>query len=84
MSKKPKPSRNKAKDVEKKPVPPIAPLPRQQTDNQTALQFLDGVIALSPVNRQTHIQAQAALQQIERAIAELEQLKKKKVNGVQP
>lgn len=73
--KKPKASRNKAKDVETKPVPPIAMPRRQQINNRQALQFLDSIIALAPVSRQNHIQAQQALQQIGRVVSELEQLK---------
>lgn len=71
--KRPKSRRNLAKDAE---TPPIMPQPRQQANNQTALQFLDSIIALAPVSRQTHIQAQQALGQIGKALNELETLKK--------
>lgn len=74
MKNKPKSRRNLAKHVETSP--PITPRPRQMVDNKTALQFLDSLIALAPVNRQTHIQAQQALTQISGALQELETLKK--------
>jgi hypothetical protein len=70
MSKKPKASKNKAKDVVKPP--------RRQPNHQEALNFIDGVVAQSPVSRQTHIAAQQALRQLGGAIAELQQLKKGK------
>lgn len=64
---KPKASENEAKDVE-----------TPQLNYQGALQFLDGVASLSPLNRQQHIQVQQAVQQLGRALTELEQLKKEK------
>lgn len=66
MNNKPKSGRNLAKNVETRPQP------RQQADNKTALQFLDSIISLSPVNRQTHVQAQQALQQIDGALKRLD------------
>lgn len=71
-------SQNKAENVETRPPPPIVPSPRQRVDNRQAVQFIDSIVALSPVSRQTHIQVQQALQQISGAIGELEQLKKTK------
>ena len=65
---KPKATKNKAKDVE---TPP-------QLNYQGALQFLDSAASMSPLNRQQHIQAQQAVQQLSQALAELEQLKKEK------
>jgi len=67
---KPMARRNLAKDVETK-----------QPSNKSALQFLDSIIALAPVNRQTHFQGQQALAQISRALIELETLKKEKTDG---
>ncbi len=67
-NKKPKPSKNKAKDVE---TPP-------RLNYQGALQFLDGAVSMSPLNRQAHVQAQQAIQQLGQALAELERLKKEK------
>ena len=78
MSRKPKAGANTAKDVERKPVPPIAVPQRQPPDLQAAMQFIDGCVASAPLSRPQHIQAQAALQQIGGAINELEQLKKRK------
>lgn len=62
----PKTSKNLAKDIETKP-----PL-----NYQGALQFLDGAVSMSPLNRQAHIQAQQAVQQLGQALTELERLKK--------
>lgn len=73
MSKRPKASNNKAENVE---TPQLPTAPRQQPNHRQALQFLDSVVAMSPVNRQAHIQAQQAMQQLSGAIAELEKLKK--------
>jgi hypothetical protein len=67
MAKKPKPSENKAKDVE---------TPR--LNHQGALQFLDIAVSMSPLTRQQHVQAQQAVQQLDAALVELEQLKKPK------
>ena len=65
-----KASKNKAKDVQ---------TPQQQPPNhQQALQFIDDIVALAPVSRREHIQAQQALRQIGGAIDELAELKKKK------
>ena len=68
MEEKPNVTKNKAKDVE---TPP-------RLNYQGALQFLDGAVSMSPLNRQAHIQAQAAVQQLGQALIELEQLKKEK------
>lgn len=75
MGKKPKATKNLAKDVE---TPQLPITPRQQPNHRQALQFLDSVVAMSPVNRQAHIQAQSAMQQLSGAIAELEKLKNEK------
>ena len=76
MSKKPKTKKpkikanqNKAKQIETRPP---------QLNYRTALQYLDNIVALAPVSRQGHIQAQQALQQLSGALTELEQLKKPK------
>lgn len=78
MSKKPKATRNKAENIETKPVPPIPTPPRQPPNHRQALQFLDNIVAMAPVSRQAHIQAQQALQQLSEAIGELERLKNEK------
>lgn len=74
MSKKPKirVAKNKAKNVE---TPQLPAMPRQQANHRQVLQFLDSIVAMAPVSRQAHIQAQGALQQLSGAIAELEKLK---------
>lgn len=65
--------KNLAKDVE------TTRLPQQPPDNRTALRFLDSMVALSPISRQQHISAQAAIQQLSMAIGELERLKMEKI-----
>lgn len=70
-----KASKNKASDVE---TPQLPTAPRQQPNHRQALQFLDQVCGLAPVNRQTHIQVQQSLQQLSGAIIELEKLKNEK------
>lgn len=75
MNKRPKirARKNQAKDVE---TPQLPTVPKQQPNHCQALQFLDSIVAMAPVSRQAHIQAQQALQQLSGAIAELERLKK--------
>jgi len=77
MGKKPriKASQNKAKRIE---TPQLPRKVQQQANHRQALRFLDNVAALSPVSRQTHIQAQQALQQIGAAVDELARLKQTK------
>ena len=77
MSKKVKVDKNQAKDVETKPTLP-------KPDYRQALQFIDNVVALSPVNRQAHIQAQQALVQLGNAVTELEILRKKQLDNPEP
>lgn len=72
MNKRPKASRNKAKDTGTKPIPPTMARPRQQINNQQAFEFIDNMIALAPVSRQMHIQAQQAIQQIGGALKRLD------------
>ncbi len=69
MSKKLKAKLNKAKDVETKPMP------RQQQNHLQALQFIDQCVAMAPLGRTQHVQAQQALQQLSGALGELERLK---------
>ena len=68
--KKPKAKQNLARHVE-------TPRPT----NLQALKFIDSIVGMAPANRQTHVQAQAALRQISGALGELEQLKSKKPEG---
>ena len=48
----------------------------RRPSHQQALQFLDNIVAMAPVNRDKHILAQQALKQLGGAITELEALKK--------
>ena len=78
MRNKPKATKNLAKDTE---TPKVSPMPRQQANHRQTLQFLDSVIALAPVSRQTHVQVQQSFVQLSGAIVELEKLKKEKADG---
>jgi len=57
---------NKARNVETKP------------NYMADLQFLDNMVALSPVSRQAHVQAQQALRSLSGAVMELDKLKEAK------
>lgn len=70
-----KAKKNLAKAVE---TPQLPRRIQQQANHRQALQFLDSIVALSPVSRQAHIQAQQALQQIGGAVDELAKLKEAK------
>lgn len=50
-----KPTKNKAKTIEKNP-------------NDQALQLIDAFVSIAPLNRQQHIQAQQAIAQIHAAL----------------
>ena len=74
--------KNQANDVEKKSTPPARVVPpRQQPDNNSALQFIDLFAAKAPISRQQHIEVQAAVAQVGRALQQLEMLIKEKKDG---
>jgi hypothetical protein len=70
MDTKPKATKNKAKDVE-----------TPKLNYQGVLQFLDSAASQAALNRQGHVQVQAAVKQLGQALVELEQFKKEKADG---
>ena len=60
---------------------PVKPSPQPIPPNyRVALEYLDKLVALAPVSRQGHIQAQQALSQLSGLIVKVEQLEAKLKN----
>lgn len=56
----------------------------EQANPQQLLQFLDNIVAMAPVNRQVHVQAQQAIQRLNGALGELDKLQKEKHEWQKP